>query len=197
MEVEFSAPEYHADGTFRSARLSFQGSTEGGWSVARDGRPHLALGPGYRLLRVRACGVCSTDLARHFLPFPLPQVTGHEVLAVDELGRRYVVEINASHAARGVPSDCPFCASGLETHCPERIVLGIHDLPGGFGPWILAPVHAALPVPDAVPDASAVLTEPLAAALHAVETVAPRAGERVLVLGPRRLGTLVVAAAAA
>ena len=28
--------------------------------------------------------VCSTDLARRFLPFPLPQVTGHELIARDE-----------------------------------------------------------------------------------------------------------------
>jgi len=58
-------------------------------------------------------------------------------------------------------------------------------------------VHAALPVPTSLPDETAALVEPFAAALHAVRTVAPRAGERVLVLGPRRLGMLVVAALAA
>ncbi|TAH34347.1 MAG: hypothetical protein EYC70_15480 [Planctomycetota bacterium] len=196
-EVEFTAPEYHADGSFRVARFRFEGTMERGWSVLRDGRPQLQLGPGYRLLRVKECGICSTDIARAFLPFPLPQTTGHEVLAVDEEGQRYVVEINASHQARGVASDCPFCAAGLPTHCPERTVLGIDRLPGGFGPWVLAPVHAAIPVPDSIPDRTAVLTEPLAAALHAVQTVAPKPGDRIAVLGPRRLGMLVVAAAAA
>jgi threonine dehydrogenase-like Zn-dependent dehydrogenase len=191
--IGFDAYDYHADQSFVRARYRLEGSCERGWRVERDGRQVLELGPGYRALRVRQCGVCSTDLARHFLPFELPQVIGHEVVAVDDDGRRYVVEINASHAARGVASDCAFCATGLETHCPERVTLGIDALPGGFGPWILAPVAACLPIPDAVADDDAVLVEPLAAALHAVTTVGPKPGERIAVLGPRRLGMLVVA----
>lgn len=191
--IGFDAYDYHADQSFAPARYLLDGSPERGWRVERDGALILELGPGYRALRVRQCGVCSTDLARHFLPFPLPQVIGHEVVAVDDDGRRYVVEINASHAARGVASDCPFCAAGLETHCPERVTLGIDALPGGFGPWILAPVDACLEIPDAVRDDDAVLVEPLAAALHAVTMVAPRSGERIAVLGPRRLGMLAVA----
>lgn len=196
-EIGFEAREYRSDRSFSEAVYRLEGDEVGGWRIWRDGRPHLELGPGYRLLRTQACGVCSTDLARHLLPFPLPQVTGHELVATDAQGQRYVVEINASHAARGVDGSCPFCAGGLATHCPDRLVLGIHDLPGGFGPWVLAPLHAALPVPDDVPTSAAVLVEPFAAALHAVTTVDPRAGECVAVLGPRRLGLLVVAALAA
>lgn len=195
--VRFDALEYHADRTFAPAAYRFAGDERSGWRIERGGRPLLELGPGYRLLRVRQCGVCATDLARHWLPFPLPQVIGHEVLAVDDAGRRFVVEINASHRARAVPHDCAFCRAGLPTHCPERTTLGIDTLPGGFGQWILAPVEACIEVPPVLPDATAVLVEPFAAALHAVQTVAPRAGDTVAVLGPRRLGMLVIAALAA
>jgi threonine dehydrogenase-like Zn-dependent dehydrogenase len=191
---EFRAPEYCADGSFDEAEYRFVGSTERGWTVYRNGGEHLRLGPGYRALRTRGCGICSTDLDRHFLPFPLPQVTGHEFVADDAEGRHYVVEINASHHARSVQSDCAFCASGLPTHCPERLVLGIHDLPGGFGSWILAPVDAVLPLPPEIPFETALLIEPFAASLRAVSTIAPRSGETIAVLGPRRLGLLVVAA---
>ncbi|MCB9878907.1 MAG: alcohol dehydrogenase catalytic domain-containing protein [Planctomycetes bacterium] len=195
--IAFEAMDYRADRSFVVARYRLEGDPDSGWLVVRDGVEVLRLGRGYRALKVRSCGVCATDLARHFLPFPLPQVIGHEVIALDERGRRYVVEINASHHARGVVDDCPFCRGGLPTHCPARLTLGIHGLPGGFGPWILAPVGACLPVPDEVPDDVAVLVEPLAAALHAATMVAPRAGERVAVLGPRRLGMLVLACLAA
>ena len=194
--IAFDALDYCADQTFARARYRYDGDERSGYVVERDGKEILRLGPGFRLLRVQHCGVCSTDLARHFLPFPLPQVIGHEVVAKDEAGVRYVVEINASHAARGVAQDCPFCKAGLPTHCPQRVTLGIHDLPGGFGPWILAPVHACIRVPDAVPDSAAVLVEPFAAALHGVRTIAPKDGERIAVLGPRRLGMLAVAALA-
>lgn len=193
--VTFEALDYTGERTFAPARYRIDGDARG-FTVWRNGARWLELGPGYRLLRARACGVCSTDLARHHLPFPLPQVIGHEVLALDERGERYVVEINASHHARGLADDCPFCRSGLPTHCPARRTLGIHDLPGGFGPWLLAPIDACLPVPANVPDSAAVLVEPFAAALHAARRLQPRAGDRLAVLGPRRLGMLVIAALA-
>ena len=196
LTIEFDALDYLATQRFASAHYVLDGDEAVGWQVRRDGEAVLELGPGYRLLRTQQCGICSTDLARHFLPFPLPQVIGHEVIATDDQGVRYVVEINASHEARGVASECVFCRAGLATHCPERLVLGIHDLPGGFGPWILAPVDSCLVIPDSIPDSAAVLVEPFAAALHGVQVIAPRDGDCVAVLGPRRLGMLVVAALA-
>jgi D-arabinose 1-dehydrogenase-like Zn-dependent alcohol dehydrogenase len=139
LRVEFEGLEYHASDRVQSARYAMEGSSAEGWRITRNGSDHLLLGPGYRLLRTDRCGVCSTDLDRRFLPFPLPQIIGHELIALDADSRRHVIEINASHRARGLDTDCPFCAAGLATHCPDRRVLGIHDLPGGFGPWVLAP----------------------------------------------------------
>jgi len=190
--IAFTASEYQPDGEVRAAGYQLAGSARAGWSIEREGRLHLELGPGYRLLRASHCGICATDLARRHLPFPLPQITGHEVVAIDE-GAAAVVEINASCLARALPP-CATCAAGLPTHCPERRVLGIHDLPGGFGLWLLAPERAVLRVPAAITPLAATLVEPFAAAWHAVERIAPRDGERVLVLGPGRLGSLVVAA---
>jgi threonine dehydrogenase-like Zn-dependent dehydrogenase len=197
--VAFTAPEYQPDGSIRPAGYAFDGSEQAGWEVLREGRPHLSLGPGYRLLAASHCGICATDLARRHLPFRLPQITGHEVVAREEDGTAVVVEINASHVARGLPHDaqCAHCRSGLPTHCPARLVLGIHDLPGGFGPWLLAPTHAVVPLGAGIDRDTSALVEPFAAALHAVRTIAPRAGDRIAVVGPGRLGTLVVAALAA
>ena len=197
-EAHFFAQELLADSSFAPVQLEFEGGPEDGWRIRRNGADHLQLGAGYQRLEVERCGVCSTDLARPFLPFPLPQVVGHEIVARDPEGQRCVVEINASHHARGLlESGCAFCNAGLDHHCPERLVLGLHDLPGGFGQQILAPVHSILPIPDAIEDDVAVLLEPFAAALHAVDSLSLKAGDRVAVLGPRRLGLLVIAALAA
>jgi threonine dehydrogenase-like Zn-dependent dehydrogenase len=191
---EFEAWEYGPDAEFARAQIHFLSEDdERGWRVLRNGEEQLRLGEGYRLLEVEGCGICSTDLARRFLPFPLPQVIGHEVVLTDA-GRRYVVEINASCRARGREQLCDFCALGLDTHCPERMVLGIDRLPGGFGEAVLAPREALLEVPASLPTTTALLVEPFAASLHAVETVQARAGDVVAVLGPRRLGMLVLAA---
>ncbi len=196
MEVTFKALEYTSGDTFIQGEYRFSGSTDSGWTITRNGRIHLTLGTGYRLLRTLYCGICSTDLARKFMPFPLPQIIGHEAVARDEEGRHYIVEINDTCVSRGDSSPEIFCRSGLPTHCPGRMVLGIDRLPGGFGPWILVPEYAAIPIDD-LPPRSSVLIEPFAAALHAVKASAPGNGESIAVVGAGRLGLLIVAALAA
>jgi threonine dehydrogenase-like Zn-dependent dehydrogenase len=192
MRVSFDTVEYTASGALEAVQLGYDGDENRGWTITRNGSGWLELGAGYRLMQSVACGVCSTDLARRFLPFPLPQVTGHEVIALDDNAERFAVGINASHRARQIEADCPFCRSGLANHCPDRLVLGIHDLPGGFAPWFLAPVGALRRIPSSVSTENAVLIEPLAAALNAVQSIEIRQGDRVAVLGPRKLGMLVV-----
>ena len=59
---------------------------------------------------------------------------------------------------------------------------------------MLVPLASAIPLRDGIPDSTAVLIEPFAAALNAVRTVSPRSGDTVAVLGPRRLGMLVLCA---
>ncbi|KXZ32627.1 threonine dehydrogenase [Leptospira santarosai] len=196
MKIRFSAMDYRSDDTFEKADYQFEGSLEKGWDISRNGKEYLHLGPGYKLLKSKLCGVCSTDLSRRFLPFPLPQIIGHEVVAEDVedgIKQKYVVEINDTLEARGeVPFD-EFCMEGIPSHSPERKVLGIDRLPGGFGPYILAPQNAAIPFQN-LPDKTAVLIEPFAASLQAVIASPPKNGDNVAVLGPRRLGSLVVSA---
>lgn len=193
--IQFQAPEYQADGSFTDARYEYEGDEQSGWVLRRNDQEFERLGPGYTPVDSLYCGVCSTDLARRFLPYPLPQVIGHEVVGMQS-GKPVVVEINASHLARGIAgSEDPY-NSIMHPHDPRRITLGIDRLPGGFAPVMLAPVNAVIPVPDTVSPLVASLTEPFAAALQGVESTHPRPGDRVAVLGPRRLGSLIIAALA-
>jgi len=192
-KIEFKAPEYQADGSFREVSYRFEGEIDSGWSIYRDGKMDMELGPGYLPVQSLYCGVCSTDLARRFLPYPLPQIIGHEVVGLSD-GKPVVVEINASPLARAIPTTDPFSLHGLHTHSPERITLGIDRLPGGFAPYFLAPVDAIIAVPDGISPLAAALTEPFAAALQGVDATPIVDGDRVAVLGPRRLGMLIIAA---
>lgn len=192
-EIQFQAPELHTDGTIRSCSYSISGQPSTGWEILRKNAPHLQLGPGFELVESVVCGVCSTDLARIYLPYPLPQIVGHEVAARHN-NKIYAVEINASHHARGLSTDCPYCNNNLSSQCPERITLGIDRLPGGFSPYLLAPKNALVAVPSGLSVDAASLTEPFAAALHAVMFTPPATDERVLVMGPRKLGALLIAA---
>lgn len=146
MKVNFRALDYTANDDFVEAEYEINGEKNSGWDVKRNGSPYLSVGPGYELLKSKLCGICSTDLARRFLPFPLPQVTGHEVVAESLNGKeKFVVEINDTSAARGDSNPDSFWKAGIPTHSPDRMVLGIDRLPGGFGPYILAPQNAIIP----------------------------------------------------
>ncbi|NOY74061.1 MAG: alcohol dehydrogenase catalytic domain-containing protein [Gammaproteobacteria bacterium] len=192
-QVDFFTFEYQKNQTFKKVRYTYIGNEHTGWVIFREGQRHLNLGPGYRLLPSLYCGLCATDLARHHLPFPLPQITGHEVVA-DDNGQAVCVEINASHQARGQNSDCFYCNNNLSTHCPERLTLGIDRLPGGFAPYILAPINGIHSLPPKLDAKTGTLIEPFAAALHAVTMTPPQKRDQVAVLGPKKLGMLIISA---
>lgn len=195
-EIEFTAPEYQQDARFIDTHYRFSGDEHSGWNIYRQGKLWMTLGPGYIALETLYCGVCATDLARRHLPFPLPQIIGHEVVGLYQ-GQPVALEINASHLATNHnTANCPWCRAGFDIHCPERLTLGIDRLPGGFSPWVLSPVNAIQPLPVAMAPAVGIFIEPFAAALKAVEVSPPLGGDDVAVLGPRRLGMLLIAALA-
>jgi len=119
-------------------------------------------GPGQVLLRVRACGVCRTDLhvVDGDLPNPtLPLVLGHEIVGT-------VVE-NGPSASRYRPGDrvgvpwlgwtcgaCRFCRSGRENLC-ERARFTGYQLDGGYAEHTVADERFCFPLPAAYSDVEA------------------------------------------
>ncbi len=147
---------------------------------------------GEALLRIRLAGICGTDLhiSRGYADFH--GILGHEfvadVMAAPEpqwLGRRVVGEINLPCGT------CAWCQAGLPRHCAARRVLGIRGKDGCLAEFITLPLANLHAVPDTVPDAFAVFTEPLAAALAILEQVHICPSSRVLVIGDGKLGLLI------
>jgi alcohol dehydrogenase, propanol-preferring len=107
---------------------------------------------GQVLLRVRACGVCRTDL--HIvdgeLPKPkLPLVPGHQVVGeVVEGGERF-----SPGALVGVPwlgwtcGECRYCRSGLENLCDRARFTG-YDVDGGYAELVAADERFCFAIPD-------------------------------------------------
>ena len=146
-----------------------------------------------------------------------PCVLGHEILArvaqtpvrkVDALGARLaegdrvVVDPFIGCAARGIPEDaaCESCAIGAYATCergglgPRKgVMLGAgKELPGGFGERTIAHESQLFRVDGRIDDDGvAVLVEPLAVAVQAIATHAPRAG-KALVLGGGPIGLAMV-----
>ena len=120
-----------------------------------DPRPQA----GQVLLRVRACGVCRTDLhiADGELPDPkLPLVPGHEIVGI--------VEEGAGRFARGtrvgVPwlgwtcGVCVYCRSGRENLC-ERARFTGYQIDGGYAELTLADERYCFPLPEQYSDSEA------------------------------------------
>jgi len=147
---------------------------------------------GEALIRVRLAGICQTDihLTRGYADFH--GILGHEFVGEvvsapgnEWVGRRVVGEINLGCG------QCDRCGRGLSRHCASRRVLGIRDKDGCLAEYITLPVANLHPVPTNVPDAFAVFTEPLAAALEIMEQAHIRPGSRVLIMGDGKLGLLI------
>lgn len=150
----------------------------------RTDLPEPEAAPGETVLRVIRAGICDTDLhlARGYMNYR--GVLGHEFVGIDERGKRYTSEINASCF------DCPTCRAGRPHHCPNRTVLGILGRDGAMADRVRVPSRLLHPIPDAIDDRSAVFIEPLAAAFRITEQVRIARGERVAVLGDGKLGLL-------
>lgn len=147
---------------------------------------------GEALIRVTLAGICSTDLeiVKGYAGFE--GVMGHEFVGKvveaaerEWIGRRVVGTINLGCR------QCAVCLGSGPEHCPQRTVLGIINRDGAFADYVALPLVNLHPIPDNVPDETAVFTEPLAAALRIREQVMVRPTMRAAVVGPGRLGTLI------
>jgi threonine dehydrogenase-like Zn-dependent dehydrogenase len=157
----------------------------------RDDIPVPVPGAGEALVRVTQAGICNTDIELTRGYYPYRGVLGHEFVGIvvegpPELeGQRVVGEINA------VCGRCSACLNGRPTHCENRTVLGIVARDGAFAEYLTLPSENLFVVPGSIPDAAAVFTEPLAAALEIQEQIEVSADDNALVVGDGKLGQLV------
>jgi propanol-preferring alcohol dehydrogenase len=116
-------------------------------------------GPGEVLLRVRACGVCRTDL--HIVDGELtrpklPLVLGHQIVGeVAAAGDRFEPGMRV-----GVPwlgwtcGECRYCLAGAENLCDRARFTG-YDLDGGYAELAVADERFCFPIPEGYPDEQA------------------------------------------
>jgi L-iditol 2-dehydrogenase len=148
--------------------------------------------PGEVLVRVRAVGVCGSDL--HWFSgggigdaqLTRPLVLGHECAGVTEGGVRVVVDpaIPCGH--------CEWCRKGHPNLCPDVRFAGHAPQDGTLREWIAWPEACLHPLPATISDAEGALLEPLGVALHAVDLAHLQVGMMVAVLGCGPIGLLIM-----
>lgn len=116
-------------------------------------------GPGQVRLKVRACGVCHTDLhlVEGEINLPkLPVVPGHQIVGqVDSVGESVTDMVLGERL--GVPwlystcGVCDYCQRGLENLCDRARFTGQH-VDGGFAEYMVVPASFAYRIPAGFAD---------------------------------------------
>lgn len=149
------------------------------------------------LVRIRACGVCGTDMAtaaseaREWQPF------GHEISGVVEKVGSRVRTVKAGDSvvleSGTFCRTCDDCRNGRVDLCnngPNYWLKG----PMGFSQYIIAPREMAIPFSGLTHEAAA-LVEPLGVAIDLVKTAEIGLGHHVLVVGVGPIGLMALALA--
>ncbi|MDE0308459.1 MAG: zinc-dependent alcohol dehydrogenase family protein [Acidiferrobacterales bacterium] len=116
--------------------------------------------PGELLIRVRACGICRTDL--HIvdgdLPSPeLPRIPGHQI--VGEVAQSTVTDFHPGQRV-GVPwlgstcGACEYCSTARENLCDSAGFTG-YDVDGGFAEYCVANARYCFPIDSSLSDLQA------------------------------------------
>jgi L-iditol 2-dehydrogenase len=151
--------------------------------IGRPGEDHV-------VVKVRACGVCGTDInfVRDWAADPMP--LGHEIAAeVVEVGKNVT---SVAPGDRVIVEDCTMC--GICEHCKSghpELCRTMHSIEGqpGMGQYMSVRFNSLVKFEglDFVP---ASLTEPLAVSLTAVLNASIPLGGSVMVLGNGPLGLM-------
>jgi L-iditol 2-dehydrogenase len=146
-------------------------------------------------VKLNACGICGTDIAKVYDPyFKKPQQIGHELVATVfetnsekfKIGQRVAIahhapDPNSHYTLRGsAPMDPVFKSSNFD--------------PCGFAEFIRVPkelvAETVIAIPDHISDLRAVFMEPLACCLRALDRVSIQNGDTALIIGAGAVGIL-------
>lgn len=166
-------------------------------------------GPGQVLVRVRAGGICGSDLSYYYKgksgDFIMrdPFVLGHELAGeIASIGPDVTAFTPGQRVAVNPAlhcGTCRFCVRGMINHCLHLRFLGsasVHPhAHGAFREYIVVSEAQCVAIPDSFDYAAASMAEPLAVTLHAMRHAPTLLGARVLVVGCGPIGCMLVACA--
>ncbi|WEW58322.1 L-threonine dehydrogenase [Emydomyces testavorans] len=147
------------------------------------------------LIKVKACGVCGTDLHIHEGEFlaKFPLVPGHETVGVVAatgpkvkgftIGDRVVADNSE------LCGECFYCRRGEELLCEHFEAHGV-TMNGGFAEYCAYPAGRVFKIQN-LSDVDATLLEPASCAAHGLDKIAPKMGSSVLMFGAGPTGLVL------
>lgn len=167
--------------------------------------PEPQAGPGEVLIRVRACGICGSDVhgfdgsTGRRIP---PIVMGHEAAGVVAQAGSEVDRFKAGDRVTFDSTiycgDCFFCRRGDLNLCDRRRVLGVscgdYRQHGAFAEYVAVPERIVHSLPERFSLEHACLIEPVSIAFHAVDRARIDLGATAVVIGAGMIGLAVIQA---
>ncbi len=148
------------------------------------------------LLKVKACGICGSDVARVFVngTYHFPTIIGHEFAG--EVAETYAPEDQEMIGKRYtvfplIPCQkCDCCKQGAYEMCSNYNYLGSR-CDGGFADYVAVPKWNLLELPENVSIEEAAMMEPASVAMHATKRSNVKIGDVVVIFGPGTIGMIL------
>jgi len=160
--------------------------------------------PSEALIKVRAAGLCGSDIAIRNNTFmgrhgrvKMPIIPGHEFVGeVAEVGSQVskvkIGERVITSCILGC-GECYACRTGALNRCRRWDHIGI-DSPGGFAEYVCVDQDILFQVPDFIPDEHAAILEPITTGIRSVRTNSIVPGSVIAVFGPGPFGVSIMQA---
>lgn len=159
--------------------------------------PIPEIGSGDVLVRVRAAGVCGSDLDRVMKTgtYRFPTIPGHEFCGEVEKVGSGVLGFKRGDRVVVAPilpcGECEFCQQGNVGLCDNYNYLGSRTH-GGYAQFVKAPARNLLKIPNEITFVEGAAVEPAAVTLHGMIKVGINVGDHVAVLGCGAIGLLAI-----
>ncbi|MGE8641589.1 MAG: L-idonate 5-dehydrogenase, partial [Achromobacter sp.] len=181
----------------------------GAQDLRLDEQQPEALGPTQVRVGVKAVGICGSDL-HYYRHGKVGDFVIREPLTPGHEASGQVLEVGAAVTAVR-PGDrvaldpartcgvCRYCRQGDSNHCEAVFFFGSASryphMQGAMREQVVVQEKQCLPVPDSLSFELAAFGEPLAVALHAVQSAGSLLGKTVMVVGAGPIGALILMAA--
>jgi L-iditol 2-dehydrogenase len=165
--------------------------------------PDPKLGAEDVLVRVKACGICGSDV--HGMDGSTgrrrpPIIMGHEASGtIAQVGSQVVnwkPGDRVTFDSTVYCGECDYCRQGRINLCDNRRVLGVsceeYRRHGAFAEFVAVPARILYRLPEGLPFEQAAFVEPLSIAVHAAHRSGLKRGETAMVVGAGMIGLLQI-----
>jgi len=165
--------------------------------------PMPDLQPDEVLVRVRACGICGSDVhgmdgssGRRIPPIVMGHEAAGEITKIGGSVSKWAIGDRVTFDSTIYCGDCWYCRRGNVNLCENRRVLGVscaeYRRHGAFAEFVAVPQRILYRLPDNLSFEQAAMVEAVSVAAHAVKRAPPAEDASTVVVGAGMIGLLVV-----